>query len=111
MALVKRLRGTATILLLAAFAGIWSNSPVAAQSLTVQQPVIDTFGVGTTVSVPDRGGMYLGGVGRAAEARSARGFPLRRGPLARSASSASLSTGVYIHDFEAMDAAVLEAAG
>jgi hypothetical protein len=102
---MKRLASPVLLMLLVA------SAPASGQGLRVQQPVIDTFGVGTTVSVPDRGGMYLGGVGRPAEARSARGFPLRRGPLARSTSAASLSTGVFIHDFEAMDAAVLEAAG
>ncbi|MGC1274433.1 MAG: hypothetical protein WBC44_12055 [Planctomycetaceae bacterium] len=80
------------------------------QSQTVQQPVVDTFSVGTSVSVPDRGEVFLGGGGRASERSSVRGFPDRRGAYARSASAASMSARVFIHDFEAMDAAVLNAA-
>ncbi|HEX6986404.1 MAG TPA: hypothetical protein VF170_13560, partial [Planctomycetaceae bacterium] len=97
---VRFLVGTVLLLPSAAFG----------QALTVQQPVVDTFSVGTSVSVPDRGAMYLGGVGRAAERSSVAGFPWRRGAYARSASASSASAGVFVHDFEAMDAGVLGAA-
>jgi hypothetical protein len=78
-----------------------------AQQITVQQPVVEQFGVGTTVSVPDRGSALLGGVGSAASGRITTG-PFRSGSsvgLSRQASSARVH--VFIHDFEAMDAALL----
>jgi hypothetical protein len=78
-----------------------------AQGLTVQQPVVSTFSVGTSVSVPDRGSAFLGGVGSARSSRTTTG-PLRNGSsigLERQASS--VSTSVYIHDLRAMDEALL----
>lgn len=73
------------------------------QAVSVQQPVAESFSVGTTVSVPDRRVATLGGVGRAGRTRTRLGD-------ARNASASSMSAGVFIHDFEAMDAAVLDAA-
>lgn len=87
---------------------ISANSAFA--QIAVQQPVIENFSVGTTVSVPDRGSALLGGVGSAASSRTITG-PLRSGTslgLTRQASTASVH--VYIHDFEAMDAALLNSA-
>jgi len=49
-----------------------------AQHITVQEPSLETFGVGTTVSVPDRGRTSLGGVRRSAAARAMYG-PVRTG--------------------------------
>ena len=80
---------------------------VQAQQATVQQPVVSTNSVRTSVSVPDRGSALLGGVSSAQSARSNYG-PLRSGTstgLSRSASS--MSTSVYIHDLRAMDEALL----
>lgn len=80
---------------------------VQAQQVAVQQPVVATNSVRTTVSVPDRGSALLGGVSSAQSARSSYG-PLRSGTstgLSRSASS--MSTSVYIHDLRAMDEALL----
>lgn len=80
---------------------------VQAQQATVQQPVVSTNSVRTSVSVPDRGSALLGGVSSAQSGRSNYG-PLRSGTstgLSRSASS--LSTSVYIHDLRAMDEALL----
>ena len=80
---------------------------VQAQQVAVQQPVVATNSVRTTVSVPDRGSALLGGVSSAQSARSNYG-PLRSGTstgLSRSASS--MSTSVYIHDLRAVDEALL----
>lgn len=80
---------------------------IQAQEATVQQPVVSTNSVRTSVSVPDRGSALLGGVSSAQSARSNYG-PLRSGTstgLSRSASS--MSTSVYIHDLRAMDEALL----
>ena len=49
-----------------------------AQQIAVQQPVVSTNSVRTTVSVPDRGSALLGGVGSAQSGRSSYG-PLRSG--------------------------------
>ena len=77
-----------------------------AQLTTVQLPTMQRFGMSTTVSVPDRGAVYLGGVNR-----STYGSARRRTPLTpntnRSFGSATAASGVsvsaYIHDFEEMD--------
>ncbi len=76
-----------------------------AQRLFLQAPVIARFSVSTSVSVPDRGGMLLGGVSRGADGTKSFGpgsFPTgsSRG---RSISHRSISSHVYIHDFAAMD--------
>jgi hypothetical protein len=73
---------------------------------TVQLPTFSFFGVRTTVSVPDRGRVFMGGVNRAASGRNEFGTPLlpfrnRSIGMDRSASSTWMS--VYVHDFEAMD--------
>lgn len=81
-----------------------------AQQIAIQQPVIQNFSVGTTVSVPDRGAAYLGGVGSARSGRITTG-PLRSGTaLGLERQSSSSSVHVYIHDFEAMDAELLASA-
>lgn len=75
--------------------------------ITVQQPVVSETGVATTVSVPDRGRVFLGGVSSAQSGR------IQNGPLptvksqgfARQATS--ISASVYVHDLQAMDEAIL----
>ena len=78
----------------------------AQDGITVQLPTFSSFSVNTTVSVPDRGSAYMGGVKRAASGRNQFGTPLlpfgnRSFGTDRSASGARVS--VFIHDFEAMD--------
>ena len=97
-----------TLLSFAVFVGLAAFSDaVSAQNGTVQQPVFRRFSVGTTVSVPDRGGAFLGRVARAAESRS------RFGPL-RSGTSTGLfrehfgaSAHVRIHDLRETDQRLL----
>lgn len=80
-----------------------------AQNITVQQPVIGTFGVNTTVSVPDRGGAYLGGVSQRAAARNSFG-PLWSGTSwGEAASAQGASVRVWIHDTPTLDNAVYQA--
>jgi len=95
----RRLVATALVL--------WTSSAFG-QGIAVQQPVLESFSVGSTTGVPDRGAVMLGGVGRASSGRAAFG-PLS-GRRASDRRASSLSAGVFIHDFEAMDAAVLGAA-
>ena len=78
-----------------------------AQNITVQQPVIRNFSVGTVVSVPDRGRAHLGSVSRAGESRSSYG-PLRSGTsIGLFRNHAGVSTHVWIHDLRAMDEQIL----
>lgn len=51
-------------------------TPVFAQNTTVQLPTFNFTGVSTTVSVPDSGTGYLGGIKRASEGSVTRGLPL-----------------------------------
>lgn len=86
--------------------GLWAGAALAQQPTTVQLPTYSFFNTNTTVTVPDRGSVYLGGVNRAATGRSEFGAPLlpfrnRSIGMERSASSAWVS--VWVHDFEAMD--------
>ena len=76
----------------------------------IQQPVVGVTSVNTSVSVPDRGQAYLGGVSSAQSGRSQYG-PLRSGTATGlSRESTSISTSVYIHDLQAMDEALLNSA-
>ena len=73
----------------------------------IQQPVVGTTAVNTTVSVPDRGSALLGGISSAASRRAQYG-PLRSGTnTGISRQATSISTHVYIHDLQAMDEALL----
>jgi hypothetical protein len=77
---------------------------------TIQQPVVGTTSVNTTVSVPDRGTTFLGGVSSAQSGRSQYG-PLPIGPSSGlTRQSSSMSVSVYIHDLQAMDEALLNSA-
>ncbi len=83
---------------------------------TIQQPVVQTFGATTTLSVPDRGTAFIGGVGQSAYGYRRAGFGPLRGPLrgpsnfGRASSGASMSATVTIHDFQAMDEYLLQSA-
>lgn len=73
----------------------------AQQFSTVQLPTFQRFSMTTSVLVPDQGGVYAGGSGRAARSGSRR--------LGGSGVSAGgVTVTAFIHDFEALDAAVLE---
>ena len=79
----------------------------AQQPTTVQLPSHSTFGVDTSVSVPDRGSMSLGGSGRSSSGSTAFG-PSRSYGRQSSASRASVHTRVY--DLDAMDRQLLDQA-
>lgn len=79
----------------------------------VQLPTLSSFRTGTTVSVPDRGSVYTGGINRAADGRNEFGtplLPLRNRSIGSQRSASNVWTSVYIHDFEAMDEALLNQA-
>lgn len=67
----KRMSRPFSLLVLLLF-GALSNR---AAGQIVQLPTFQVFSIGTTVVIPDRGSMYLGGVNRAAFGSSTRGVP------------------------------------
>lgn len=84
----------------------------------VQQPTFGVFSVGTTVSVPDRGGALLGGVNRAAVGSVERGVPglsnlpyagrlFKNRAIGSRYAPSTMSVHAQILDFEAMDEALL----
>jgi hypothetical protein len=86
-----------------------------AQGITLQEPTFSSFSIGTTVVVPDQGSTLLGGISRSASGSSEFGVPMLPGPLfksrgiGRDTSASSVRATVFIHDFNAMDQALLGA--
>lgn len=91
-------------------------SVVSAQA--VQLPTFRYSTVNTTVSVPDRGAVHLGGVNRAATASTSRGVPLlgkvpglgpltRNRGISRTTSATSMSVHATIIDHAELDRQVL----
>jgi hypothetical protein len=89
-----------------------------ARAQVVQLPTFQFFGISTTVSVPDSGAGFVGGTSSSSMSGFDHGFPgLGQFPVAgrpfgdRAIASHTQSSGVsvsaYIHDFEAMDQALL----
>lgn len=79
----------------------------AASAQTVQLPVFEQIGVQTQVMVPDRGGVYLGGVKRV---REGAGFSTPFGigsSFGREVSNTGMSAHVYISDLHEMDDLIL----
>ncbi|HUT08874.1 MAG TPA: hypothetical protein VMY42_00115 [Thermoguttaceae bacterium] len=79
----------------------------------VQLPTFSYFSVGTTVSVPDRGSVYMGGVSRASTGRNEFGTPMlpfrpfKNSAIGQERSASQMHVTAYIHDFEAMEEAML----
>lgn len=77
---------------------------------TVQLPTFGIFTTTTTVSVPDRGGVLLGGVKRGAQGSNEFGTPLlpfRNRGIGQERSAAMMSVHVTIHDLHLMDEDIL----
>ena len=93
---------TGLIVILVGMAGRTASAQV-----VVQQPVVGQTSVSTTVTVPDRGSMFLGGTA-SAQAGRVQGGPLRSGTSSGLAyQSSSITTQVTIHDLQGMDEAIL----
>lgn len=77
----------------------------AQQPAVVQLPSVSTFGVNTSVSVPDRGSVSLGGVGRSSRGSNAFGPGFLPGNRSFGSSLTTSNTSVHatIHDFDALD--------
>ncbi len=82
---------------------------------TVQLPTFSFAGVGTTVMVPDGGAAYLGGINRASDGRTEYGVPgitfpgFQNRGIGQDRSTSSFWVTATIHDFDAMDQALLNA--
>lgn len=88
-----------------------AQQPVPQVPTTVQLPTFSFFTVQTTVSVPDRGAMSLGGISRGRDGRIVTGF----GPLQNRSSGSERGIGgatvnATIIDFEEIDRMLLAAA-
>ncbi|MDZ7617617.1 MAG: hypothetical protein U1E05_11465 [Patescibacteria group bacterium] len=89
---------------------IWTGAAGAQQpGSAVQLPTFSQFSVGTTVSVPDRGSAYMGGINRSASGRTSYGAPMlpfrpfRNTAIGGSQGGSSMHVSAWVHDFEAMD--------
>jgi hypothetical protein len=105
--------GSAAFMLVGSIAQAQVGAPT-----TVQLPTVQVFSVSTTVSVPDGGGVLLGGINRASDSSVTRGIPFASkipglGPLganrgiASTRSAANMSVHATIIDHQELDAAVL----
>jgi hypothetical protein len=97
---------------LALVAGVASGQqPVPVGQLpatTVQLPSFSFFTVNTTVSVPDRGGAYLGGIDRAREGSTTRGFgPLRNRGIGAERAAGGVAVQATIHNLDELDKTTL----
>ena len=115
----NRRAGKFVFCLMVSASGWATAAPVFAQvPTTVQLPTVSSFSASTSVLVPDRGSLLLGGVDRVSDGLSSRGVPgashlpggnrlFRNQALGRDASHSSARASVWIHDFQAMDEALL----
>ncbi len=80
---------------------------------TLQLPTFTFFSVSTTVSVPDGGGAFLGGIDRAATGRNEFGVPglpfpgFQSRSIGQDMGASNVWAKVTIHDLDAMDQAIL----
>jgi hypothetical protein len=97
-----------------AILGCWSAEAAAQQNaVAVQLPTFSQFSVLTTVSVPDRGGAYMGGHTRAQSGRSRFGAPglPGQGAFGGARHAAGLHVSAHIHDLRELDDALLAGTG
>ena len=80
---------------------------------TLQLPTFQFFSVSTTVSVPDNGGAFMGGINRASTGRNEFGVPglafpgFQNRSIGQDMSASNIWATATIHDFDAMDQAIL----
>jgi hypothetical protein len=105
----------------AVIAGLLCLAGDRADAQIVQLPTFRSFGVSTTVSVPDRGSVSLGGISSNRSGYVERGLPiLGVGPfggpafanraIGRQSQTAGVSVSAYIHDFETLEQDLVERA-
>ena len=84
--------------------------PALAQATAVQLPTYSFFSVDTTVSVPDSGSGFLGGMSQSQDSQNQFGFPLPlfgNRSIGSSRTAAGARVTATIHNFAAMDEALL----
>jgi hypothetical protein len=111
---MKTIQLGSTGLAAAAFSALAIFADVACAQ-TVQLPSFHLNTTNTTVSVPDQGDAFLGGIGRSSSSRVERGAPGGRG-LSNVATGGTNSAGstrvsAQIHDLDSMDQALLNSGG
>ena len=88
---------------------ICQSNSADAQNLTVQQPTLSQRVLGTTLTVPDLGTTNLGGRRYGFDRRrSSLGLPSYYNTRESYRSWSGSNVGVHIHDFDAMDKALLQ---
>ncbi len=84
-----------------------------ASAQTIQLPTFNMAGVSTTVMVPDGGAAFLGGINNASDGRSEFGVPgltfpgFQNRAIGQQRGASSFWVTATIHDFDAMDQALL----
>jgi hypothetical protein len=98
---------------------LWAcEAPAQPQATAVQLPTFSMFTTSTTVSVPDRGNVLLGGINRAASGRNEFGTPIlgklpygnrlfKNVGIGSERSASQMRVSAYIHDFDAMEEALM----
>jgi hypothetical protein len=82
--------------------------PPVPAATTVQLPTFSVFTVQTTVSVPDRGTAYLGGISRGADGSTVRGIgPLGSRGIGGTRGASGISASATIIDHSELDRAIL----
>jgi hypothetical protein len=95
-------------------AAVAASAAKAQPATAVQLPTFSMFTTGTTVSVPDRGSVHMGGINRASTGRNEFGTPglgklpflgrpFKSTAIGQQYGASNVSVSAYIHDFEAMD--------
>lgn len=95
--------------------------PCFAGAQVIQLPTFNTTTASTTVNIPDRGGVLIGGVKRGAEGSSEFGVPglskipgvnrlFRNKGISRTSEASTISAHAYIMNFDEMDAMILQEA-
>lgn len=100
--------------------GVGLLVPSAVQAQAVQLPTFNQFSTNSSVLVPDRGSAFIGGVGRSYSGRNERGLPGLSVPyinrlggnraISYGTSAGGISVHAQIHDFAAMEKALLQEA-
>lgn len=85
-----------------------AQAPQPQAPTTVQLPTFRSFTINTSVSVPDRGAAYLGGVSGGGDSSTSRGLgPLRSRATSSGRSTSSVSVHATIIDHAEIDRALL----
>jgi hypothetical protein len=101
-------RWTFAILMLGGGIGLSASAQQPLPATTVQLPSYSYFSASSTISVPDRGGLILGGVNRARDSSTTRGFgPLANRGRTSDRGASTVSVHATIIDLAELDEAVL----